>query len=349
MTKRKNEISLLSVLYCLLVIFIHCTGGAVSLLPFDNLARFVLYTFWKLSSFVVQGFIFLSAMKHFMKESSKPYHLFILDKLKKIFLPYVLWCLVYYFSYVAVDMYVYDTGKLLKGIFIGDICGHFYYIIIIMQFYLLFPLWKKLFKKDNVLIVLPAVILFSAVCAQGLPIIINVMFPNFNFIYNDRLFSTYLVYWAFGCYAGLYYEEFKALVLKNKGFICVMFALAALGNVALPHIAQKYGYSMPFLSDLQVLYSIMAIVFTFMIALMIRETKFAKSAVITSVDRASYGIYLSHCLILSAVDVYIVIERSLMPLDATAVRYLTVYPASILLCCGYDYIRKVISQKLIKK
>ena len=346
---RKNEISILNVLFCMLVIFIHCTGGGVSLLPYNNLMRAVLFILWKLSSFVVQGFIFLSAMKHFMKENTKSYGAFVLDKIKRIFLPYVFWCVVYYFSYIAIKVIPeYNTSRFINGIFIGDICGHFYYIIAIMQFYLLFPLWKKIIRKDNMILVLPLSIFISAVCTMGLPSIVKTFFPNCDIIYNDRIFTTYFVYWVMGCYAGMYYEEFKKLLLNNKPVITITWVIVAFLASYLPYAADLYGYSFSFLTVLHMMYSIVAILFTYMLALFIKDTKFANSAVLRSVDRSSYGIYLCHCLILSLVDVYIVLENNMMPLDATGIRYLIVYPSAILLCCIYTYICGLVKKKALK-
>jgi len=345
MTKRKNEISILNVLYCLLVIFIHCTGGGVVSLPVANLSRTVLYALWKLSSFVVQGFVFLSAMKHFMKPDTKSYPTFVLNKIKKIYVPYFLWCVAYYMYYVFFGT-SFSFTNLIRGILIGDICGHFYYIVAIMQFYLLFPLWKKLFKKDNVFIVLPVTLLISSVCHVGLPTILKVFFPKYDLMYNDRLFTTYLVYWVLGCYAGLYYQELKNIVLKNKAFISVVFAISGFLAVYMPYMAENYGYYMTFLGDLHMLYCISAILFTLMVAMLIRDTRIADLSLVRGIDRASYGIYLSHCIVLSAVDVLIIGKNGIMPLDATAIRYLTVYPITIAMCLAYGYLKKKAIEKL---
>ena len=62
---RRHEISFLNVVFCMLVVFIHIISYAVaSFSPGSinyNLAMFP----WRLSSFVVQGFVLLSGIKLF--------------------------------------------------------------------------------------------------------------------------------------------------------------------------------------------------------------------------------------------------------------------------------------------
>lgn len=343
MKQRKTEISFLNVLFCILVLYIHCTSEGVTLLPRENISHTILYAAWSLSTFVVQGFIFLSALKHFLKEDTVSYPKFLLSKLKTIFLPYTIWCVVYYLSFVAVGVYTFDLTELIKGIFIGNISAPFYYIIALMQFFLLFPLWKKIFRKDNIIIVLPVTIVISTLFTEGLPVVLNIFFPNHPFLYNDRIFTTYLAYWALGCYAGLYYQDFKAILLKYKGFICTVFILSAVGNVCLPYIAEKYGYSMFFLSDMKILYSIASILFTYMIALVVKDGKLANSKLLNAIDRSSYTIYLCHFLVLFAVD-SVIRMSSLegMHLKATLIRLITVIPISI----TYSILQKAISDKI---
>ena len=64
--KRKNELSLLNIIFCLLVIFIHIASAPIAGLSKGSWQYGVFFVPWRLSSFVVQGFIFLSGLKMFL-------------------------------------------------------------------------------------------------------------------------------------------------------------------------------------------------------------------------------------------------------------------------------------------
>ena len=56
---------------------------------------------------------------------------------------------VYYAYDVYMGIEIFDLKTLLYYMYSGDYIGHFYFVIIILQFYLLMPLWIKLFKIVN--------------------------------------------------------------------------------------------------------------------------------------------------------------------------------------------------------
>ena len=67
---KKQEIDLMNVFLCLLVIFIHIASEAVSSLRNDSWQFFLVYIPHKLSSLAVYGFIFISE-KELVKNFSK--------------------------------------------------------------------------------------------------------------------------------------------------------------------------------------------------------------------------------------------------------------------------------------
>ena len=64
---RKTEISMLNILLCLMVVFIHVSSAPVSQLNKESFQYITVMVPWRLSAFVVQGFIFLSGLKFFIK------------------------------------------------------------------------------------------------------------------------------------------------------------------------------------------------------------------------------------------------------------------------------------------
>lgn len=89
---KKTEINVLNIFLCLLVMLIHCMGNAVSQTGPELGSYAVFAAIFRLSSFAVQGFIFLSAVKLFMKKDGAPYGQFMLRRITAVFLPYIFLC-----------------------------------------------------------------------------------------------------------------------------------------------------------------------------------------------------------------------------------------------------------------
>jgi len=188
---------------------------------------------------------------------------------------------------------------LLRYIFVGDLVGHFYFIIIIVQFYLLAPVWIWLVKRIN-----------GALFISFSLILTIIFYQTFiGFVYNDRMFTTYLVYWVAGCYAGLHYEKFKEILLYNRVFITVFFVGSAVLNIVFKT------------EIIHVMYCMSAILFFSMVSLNVKEIKF-----VNNLDKVSYGIYLSHCLVIFIVDEF---TAGLSTLPSYLIRIFTVYIVTI--------------------
>ena len=101
MTQRKQELSLLNIVLCMLVIYIHVSSVPVSQLQKGSWQFAVIVILWRLSAFVVPGFIFLSGLKLFLNKSQHiAYGNFYLRRLMTIVIPYILWVVIYYLYFV---------------------------------------------------------------------------------------------------------------------------------------------------------------------------------------------------------------------------------------------------------
>ncbi|MBE6008868.1 MAG: acyltransferase, partial [Lachnospiraceae bacterium] len=148
--KRKTEISFINILLCLLVIFIHVSSEPVTVLDKTGLEYMLVVIPWKLSSFAVQGFVFLSGLKLFVSGADKiNYSKYYLSKIKNIIIPYILWVMIYYVYFMRRGYFGFSISQLAENILLGNLVSHFYFIVVIVQFYLLAPLWIKLVKKTS--------------------------------------------------------------------------------------------------------------------------------------------------------------------------------------------------------
>ncbi len=311
------------------VIFIHVSGEAVTTLTRPSLPLFAMYVPWKLASFAVPGFIFAAGMKQMLSSTRHGYFSYLGKRLLHVVLPYVIWNVVYYAYYVLNDYYEFSLGQLLRSILVGDMSAQFYFVVIIVQFYLLRPLWTLIVDRYHPLPVLGIAFIVTLICGNYIP-----------FWFSDRLFVAYPIYWLCGCYAAKYYDSFTATLKKRKIEVIAVFAFFASCLVLFTYLTFIQKVFFGFLGILQIAYSISAICAVYLVCLYIPELKAIKL-----IDSASYGIYLMHCLVLivtdNLLDKFGVVSIKLDFIIKTA----AVYVISLTVCTIYVYIKN----KLIKK
>ncbi len=344
---RKNEISFLNVLFCLLVIFIHITSAPISELDKESVQYILFFIPWRLSAFVVQGFIFLSGMKMFLKPTGKTdYKKYYLSRFKKIILPYIFAVFAFYLYFVNRGYFPFKVQDLAGYILKGDLVSHFYFVIIIAQFYLLRPLWEIILRKTQAknktqIVIFLISLVISVWCAKYLPDFLKKVL-NISFAYNDRILSTYLVYWIGGVFAGAGYDAFKCFV-KKLDIIYLLYPAAAFLEVYLAYKSFT-GNTVAFAENMHFFYCIFAILFCFKMG-----SKFAdyvsQNTLFKWINASSYYIYLVHPIFIFIIDKLMKTYGIISTESTFLIRGLVTYFCSILICTLYLNIK----EKIVKK
>jgi len=348
---KKNEITLMNVLFCLIVIFIHVSSAPISLLNKQSLQFAAVFIPWRLSSFVVYGFILLSGVKLFLKKEDKiNYKKYYSTRFTHIVLPYILWVVVYYIYFCQHHYFEFHIVDLIKYILIGNLSSHFYFVIAIIQFYLLVPVWRAWFRRFHPMLTIVISLLITSLFGQFLPKMILVFFPNFNFVHNDKLFTSYLVYWTIGCFIGLYYDTFKTILKENRSLVSVFFVFSTVLNISFSYLNMTGKKNIPFLETIQMMYVLSTIIFIYMVAVKLAEkTKLTELKLIQLIDSSSYLIYLSHVLVLIVVNEYLL----KFEITGIAISYLFriffVYTITVSACVAWRLLRTKLSRRHLQK
>lgn len=307
--KRKNEISYLNILFCLIVIFIHACSEPMAQYQLNSMPYYATVVLYRLSSFVVQGFIFLSGVKLFLN-LKEPYD-FVgawLKQFKRIVLPYVLWVCVYFCYFVNIGWEIFRFKTLAKYIAVGNLSAHFYFVVVIVQFYLLAPLFVKLVKKVRPAILLPAALALMIFLWQYLPGLLNkvttmtdlelINFPIRAYLkYIDRVFPSYLFYFIFGLVVGRFYEPFMKGLRKSGLVVVFTFGVFACGDLFSYVLISKFWYR--FTEIYHVFYCISAILFAlYIVDLITRHLPEKMPRFVSLADNATYLVYLIHLLVM---------------------------------------------------
>ena len=326
--QRKKELSFLNIIFCLLVIFIHVSSTPITGLLKESWQYAVIFVPWRLSAFVVQGFIFLSGLKMYLKEDSKSYFSYLKSKFTKIVCPYIFAVILFYAYFLSRNYFSFSINDLLGYIFKGDLVSHFYFVIVIVQFYLLRPIWTFIVNK------IPPV---TAVIAS---IIVMFLFKyKFSaFQYNDRLFTTYLAYWVMGCYAGKHYEILLSHIRKNKALYISLFIPIAVFEAVISYTQFVYG-GMILLEELHFVYCISAILGMAGIATLVSE-RILNINLFKKIDNASYYIYLIHPLCIFITDELLLKYGRRDIAAGFVIRFIITYTLSIFISITYMEIKK---------
>lgn len=301
-SRRREEISRLNVLFCLLVIFIHVLSQAVNSLDRMSWQYALVAVPQRLSFVAVYGFFFLSGVKLTLPRS-RPQALgeYYLGRIKSILLPYLVAAAAYYAFYIIIGWYTFDWKFFLGQTALGALVSPFYFVVTLAQFILLAPVFRVLVKQYSPVITLPLSLGITWLSAVYLPSILQLFAPEFSFPYADRVFTSYLIYYLAGCYAGANYQDFGELLEKNRTLLIPTALFFTLVNAVLTWLNASGRRWIPYLEFVHTLYILSAILALYSWSL--RRGPFRQKGLrlnlLAQIDRASYLIYLYHSLVIT--------------------------------------------------
>ncbi|WP_052890492.1 acyltransferase [Thermogemmatispora carboxidivorans] len=186
-----------------------------------------------------------------------------------VIFPYVFWSLVY----VVVNTHPSSWSTFFKtalfDVATGNASYQLYYILLTLQFYLIFPLFMGLLKRwqrhpwllllgSFVLQVLLFYVDYHTVQRSSDP------FWHTVAVYQDRIVLMYQFYFVLGGLAALYFEQVRAFVLRHARLIIITFMITLLALWV--HFAEQIsvyrepmGYATSVLQPSMVFYSVAVI------------------------------------------------------------------------------------------
>ena len=337
MKRKITEISVYEFFMCMFVIAIHLLSEGVDAFPKWSALSITFLSLTKLMTFAVPGFVFTSAIKLFYKYGDRKFNYpkFLLGRFLRVYFPYILAVCVYYLVFVYLldldGFHEFNFKELLGFILRGDISAQFYFVILIVQFYLLMPLWVLIAKsKSNVFsgIILALSLVLTILSRMYFPqsaaaIVkwfgsLNLPFDNpaANLDipstiltlggYTNKFFTSYLVFWLAGMYIGINYEKFTEVIEGSKPVIYLGWLILAVSHCILSYMALG-GIVRYTLEPVVVVMFCLFSIFGFYIYannLTISLERMGKGF-LSSIAGASYDIYLIHCLIITVVSYYL--------------------------------------------
>lgn len=269
-----------------------------------------------LSRFSVPIFFFVSAFGLFYRhrpEAPLDYPAFYRRRARTVLLPYLAWSLLYmaHTSWLSGQDWMWSPPYIYEYFFFGFASYQLYFLVILIWFYLLMPLWRAVLPK----------LAARPLAGLGTVLVLQIVF-NYYSSYSltfttdnyylaravEHRMSFLVLHYVFifllGAVCALRFGDFTALVARHRRTINIFFALAVAGMLAAYYWLLDYQDYSPEqavntvhqLSPVGVLYTLAACLFFF--ALFHRPLPTAVAGPLAVLGRHSYAVYLVHPLVM---------------------------------------------------
>ncbi|WP_458413433.1 acyltransferase [Schinkia sp. CFF1] len=304
--ERITYLDLYRAIAILAVIMIHTFSEPVAILAKDSVLYPYYVAVYALVQFAVPAFIFLSGFVLFYSYENRWNKNICIEFFKKrilyIVTPYLLWSFFYFmvlqlgFKLNPLD----NMNTFLFSLLTGKNYTHLYFIFLIIQFYLLFPLFMYILKRFQFI---RHHLVAIVILIQIVYYLLNLWY--FNIQYTGSFFMTYLSFFLVGAYIGLHYHQAIERIKKNAKLFYFLTALIAIVTVMKSYFRYTipgYGQSwMPY-ANLGLYYSFVLVtcISIILISIWLNEhmphTK--PYTILTSWGQGSFLIYFAHPFIL---------------------------------------------------
>lgn len=153
---------------------------------------------------------------------------FMRSRFTKILVPYLIWTTVYLYYLGVVEVTLNSNTNFIEYYLYGTGNYHLYFILTVIEFYILFPILQKIKKGPFLLLVYAGFtiinvlwLLYNSYLSIDIPII-GVFISSRSFILN------WISYFMLGIIFAKYYEEINIAVKKYKALFLPIIAMLSI-------------------------------------------------------------------------------------------------------------------------
>lgn len=289
-----DEIPLIRSIACMMVVLVHVTAHnyRYDLEQFSDSLSLMLN---QLSRLGTPMFAVISAFLLFRSVQTRGFHLsyFVRSRMVKIVLPYIIWTFLYllYRQYHGANVFAH-AKSVLQAFILGTGYSHLYFVMTVIQFYILFPLLQMV-RDRKILLVL--FVLSLPVNAIWLVPELRPHLGAVDWIVSHRSFIfQWISYFLFGGLLAYYYEQWTAFAQKYWRLLLAAFALVWCGILIEIEPDRLLTSSRP----ANLLYVPVSVLALIMIYYKFLKNRWPAKA-LTYVGNFSMGIYLIHPFVIA--------------------------------------------------
>lgn len=319
------ELDYMRVIACFAVIIVHITATGVTGYIHGSFPHIVMLLINRSFKFTTPIFIFLSGVTSFYSYRKKEfkYFPFIIKRLEKVLIAYFIWCIIYYETYIRLGYFMRDINFFIENVKLGTMSYHLYFVIIIVQMYIVGPIFYKLLKNsDKKILILIVAAIITVLSAE------YIRFEN-----SDRLFLKYMFFYMLGIYVTLEYDKYILWIEKNKVYISVGFVIISAIYTLVSF------YDLKIITYIWFIFSIFAVFFIYYVGLIMKRSLSKIYSFIKLFGQSSYYIYLMHPLVLTLAIMYTNNNGILSITKRLIIYFATVIPITIISCLLFTVVK----------
>jgi peptidoglycan/LPS O-acetylase OafA/YrhL len=228
---RLPEFDLLRSLAIIGVIIIHITAP-LEMYAHNGPFMYYLFAIIHLAQrFCVPAFLIISGFFLTYKNDNEQKPTLVLKRrLLRIIPPYLFWSLFFYFLDVTLGKRPFNVNLLLQNLLMGSAVGAYYFVVLIIQFYVLWWLLTKFKILNYKKLLLISLIVQVIVTAYLYFCLFSIQyFPAINLMY--RLILPWSFYFVLGLFLGNNYEMTKRVIQKQRWVLIIITAVSLLLSV----------------------------------------------------------------------------------------------------------------------
>ena len=303
--------------------------------------------------FSVPIFFFVSAFGLFLHHNIDgpfDYSNFMKRRSQTVFLPYLTWSILYmlHYTWVSGDVLIWEAPLAIEFFLFGLASYQLYFLVILMWFYALMPLWRIAVRAilSAPRLSLSLLLLLQIAINYYSCYLLELSFSNeyLNLALRHRL-SYWVIHYGFifllGAVCALRYQQFLAFLHRSRNQVLWFFLISLVAMVGLYYgLIYGAGYSLEAavntnqqLSPTGVLYTLATTLFL----MMVFEKKplpAPLSSILHLLGNHSYVVYLVHPFVMYYLAAYLTNEAIMMTEPVVIAFYsATVFVSLILARC----------------
>lgn len=287
-----EEIPFVRAIACMMVVSVHISVGTIT--ADDGSTHYLNLYLYQLTRLGTPIFAIISAFLLYssVKRNGFNFKKFISSRTVKVIFPFVIWTIIYlcYKSYMGQEVFA-NPQKNINYFLFGTGHYHLYFMVTVIQFYILFPLLQLIRVRKLLLFVFLASIPFNAYWLLHAEM--NTQYEYLNVMFTHRSSVLHWIsFFLFGAVLAAYYEEVLLFVNKHKAFFAILAGIMFTALVIEIDSENIFSSSRP----INLLYVPLFVLFLLSIYQFIAKSKVLVN-LFNLVGNYSMGIYLVHPLV----------------------------------------------------
>lgn len=326
-----HELDYVRFIACLAVIIVHITATGVTGYIHGSFPHLVMLLVNRSLKYTTPVFIFLSGVTSFYgyRQKEFKYFPFLKRRLSKVLVAYFLWCIIYYGVYIKLGYYGWDIKFFIKNVLQGTMSYHLYFVIIIVQMYIVGPVFYNFLRKSDKKI--------TILLVAGVITILSAEFIRFEL--SDRLFLKYMVFYMLGIYVTLERDLFLSWIERHNKHVIAAYVATGLAYTVVSY------YDMIISTYVWFIYSVASVFFVYYLGLVMKEVFSKNYSFIKLFGQSSYYIYLMHPLVLTLMILFAENNGILSVTKRLILYSATVMPVTIISCLVFTAVKNKINKK----